>query len=196
MKKLDPTSYRTMPWKNGGGTTTELLTIPAQATLESFEARVSIAQVESSGPFSVFVGVDRTLLVTQGAGVTLQTSDGASRTLDPRSHPFGFTGDDPVTATLVDGPVTDFGLMTRRSTLHHHAERVRLDMARPFACAGELTLLLVLDGELVATDGAGDVSLSRGDVLALRQGETVVVRAAAEGASLPPEVLLVDIFRR
>ena len=49
------------PWKNGGGTTTEVAAFPPGAPLENFGWRVSIAQVARSGPFSLFPGIDRTL---------------------------------------------------------------------------------------------------------------------------------------
>ena len=56
-----------MPWKNGGGSTTELLVEPAGATLQTgFRWRLSMAALETSGPFSRFEGHDRTM-VPEGA---------------------------------------------------------------------------------------------------------------------------------
>ncbi|OJT17017.1 hypothetical protein BO221_47220 [Archangium sp. Cb G35] len=57
-----------MPWKNGGGVTRELWKLPHPFDPARFLARVSIATVGASGPFSVFPGVDRTLMILEGAG--------------------------------------------------------------------------------------------------------------------------------
>ena len=43
-----------MPWKNGGGTTREVLKSPASATIDTFNWRISLAAVATSGPFSLF----------------------------------------------------------------------------------------------------------------------------------------------
>jgi uncharacterized protein len=201
MRKLDPATYRTMPWKNGGGTTTEAFILPAGATLDDFEIRVSMARIEADGPFSRYLGIDRTLVVTDGAGLALATSDGAELTLDQGSPPFSFTGGDPIHAKLVAGPVADFNVMTRRSVLRHRAEKVLLDgdEARTVACSGELTLLVVLEGAVVARDDAAPagLALARGEVLMLAaaDGQVQVDPVVSEGAP-EPTVLLVDIFRR
>jgi environmental stress-induced protein Ves len=196
MRKLDPQTFRAMPWKNGGGTTTELLTLPEGASLDAFEARVSVAHVAVDGPFSLFAGIDRTLVVTSGAGLTLHMADDADVTLDASSRPFVFTGDDPCTATLKDGPITDLNVMTRRAALRHHAVRVTLDADRSLTCTGALTVLVVLTGDLVAADDDGELALGKGDVLTLSPGDPlVVVRAKLPSAPLA-DVLLVDFMRR
>jgi len=196
MKKLDPAGYRTMPWKNGGGTTTEVLTLPEGATLETFEARVSFAHVASDGPFSLFEGVDRTLVVTSGAGLTLHMADDADVTLDLHSRPLVFTGEDPCTATLTEGPITDLNVMTRRARLKHRAARVTLGTDQSVTCTGALSLLVVLAGEILATDDAGEVALTKGDVLAVWPGDPMAVLRAKDPEAGPPEVLLVDFTRR
>ena len=62
-------------WKNDGGWTTEIAREPADAA-EAFRWRVSIADIESDGPFSNFPGVDRDLLLLAGNGIELDI-DGA-----------------------------------------------------------------------------------------------------------------------
>jgi environmental stress-induced protein Ves len=204
MRRLDPVTYRAMPWKNGGGTTTEVLTLPEGAGIETFEARVSLARVEADGDFSLFPGVDRTLVVTEGAGVSLLTADGGTVDLDPLSTPFAFTGDDPVHATLKRGPIADFNVMTRRAAHSHRVMRVVVDGDRSVVCAGELTLLAVLSGTVVADDGGTEVTLGPGEIVAIAPDEPFVVVAVEALASLPgrpgaapaPELLVVDFFRR
>jgi environmental stress-induced protein Ves len=193
MRRLDHATFRTMPWKDGGGTTTEVLTVPAGATLDTFEARVSFARVESDGPFSRFVGIDRTLVLTAGNGILLDTVDESVTLLESTSPPFVFAGDDPCGATLKDGPVSDLNVMSRRSVMKHRAIRVKLDAEQSLACAGALSVIVILSGDLTATDDAGALTLTTGDVLTLAPGEPlVIVRPSGAGA----EVLLVDFTRR
>lgn len=195
MRKLDPASYRTTPWKNGGGSTVEALVLPAGAGLGTFDARVSMARIEVDGPFSRFEGVDRTLLITSGAGVTLHTADGGVVKLDRTSPPFHFTGDDPVDAALTDGPVSDLNVMTRRSSLKHRARRLLVRGERSTVCAGELTLLCVLEGTAVARDAHGDVALGRGDLLMIAAEDPVVRVSVVAGAAPFVDLLLVDFLR-
>lgn len=107
-----------IPWKNGGGVTTEVFVFPAGATLETFELRVSRARVEKDGPFSFFPGVDRSLVVLEGDGMELDV-EGTSITLRAGDAPFVFAGERAITASLLGGPLTDFNVMTRRSALRH-----------------------------------------------------------------------------
>ena len=100
MRLLDPATYRDMPWKNGRGTTHQLLVLPPEADLDSFDVRVSLALVQADGPFSSFPGVDRTMVVIAEAGMTLTLADDSAVTLDTASPPFAFTADDPCEGTL------------------------------------------------------------------------------------------------
>jgi environmental stress-induced protein Ves len=56
-------SVASVPWKNGGGTTRQLAVGPADATADDFLWRLSIARIDAPGSFSVFSGIDRTILL-------------------------------------------------------------------------------------------------------------------------------------
>lgn len=118
-------SHVRTPWKNGGGSTIQLAISPGTAGLDDFEWRISMATVASGGPFSVFAGVDRTLCILEGAGLIVDVG-ALSRRLLPASEPFAFSGDDPVSATLVDGAIIDFNVMTRRGRFSHVVRRMRI----------------------------------------------------------------------
>src|ERR1700738_1518019 len=77
----------TTPWKNGGGSTTEIAAAPEGASLDIFDWRISMAQVASDGPFSDFFGIDRTLAVIKGSGLVLMIGDNAPITVEPGSDP-------------------------------------------------------------------------------------------------------------
>ncbi|WP_354371147.1 HutD/Ves family protein [Variovorax paradoxus] len=104
-----------MPWKNGGGTTQEIVSWPPGAGLGSFGWRASIATIAAAGPFSVFADVDRSIMLLEGDGVRLFTQDGrVSHVLDAPHRPFAFSGDDAIDCTLLGGASNDFNVMTRR----------------------------------------------------------------------------------
>ena len=81
---LSPADYRRMPWKNGGGHTTEIAAEPPGAGTASFVWRVSVADIAQDGPFSAFPGIDRTLVLLSGRGMRLgdgRRHDGVARAL-------------------------------------------------------------------------------------------------------------------
>jgi environmental stress-induced protein Ves len=98
-------------WKNGGGTTRELLAWP---TPQDWTLRLSVAQVDTDGPFSRFDGITRWFAVLAGAGVRLHMPDaGQTHSLHVSSGPLEFDGALAVDCTLLDGPTQDFNLMAR-----------------------------------------------------------------------------------
>jgi environmental stress-induced protein Ves len=113
-----------MPWKNGGGTTTEIAVAPEGASLDDFDWRISMAHVGQDGPFSSFPGIDRTLSVLTGAGVTLAFGDGERVRLDRSSAPYPFAADRAVEGLLVEGPIDDLNVMSRRGRWRHRVERL------------------------------------------------------------------------
>lgn len=108
-----------MPWKNGGGCTREIACWPPGAGLGDFGWRVSIATIAAPGPFSVFQGVNRHIMLLDGDGVRLQSSDGRiDHRLDTPCLPFAFSGDATIDCTLLGGASSDFNVMVRRSQWH------------------------------------------------------------------------------
>lgn len=146
------------PWKNGGGVTREIVSWPPGSTAASFDWRVSIAHIASSGPFSTFPGVDRVITLLEGAGVTLTTEDGSlNHRLDQRLQPFAFSGEAPVEAQLLGPDCHDFNVMTRRAACQVSVQLVKTEVTLPQQSQG---LLFAIDGHwlvngqpLLAFDG-------------------------------------------
>lgn len=134
-----------MPWKNGGGTTTEIAVAPDGATLNDFDWRISMAHVGADGPFSSFPGIDRTLSVLTGAGITLAFGDGERARLDRSSAPYPFAADRAVDGQLVDGPIDDLNVMTRRGRWQHRVER--LSNASSLTASEGLLVLVARNGK-------------------------------------------------
>lgn len=114
MTPIDINALAASRWKNGGGATRTIAVSPPDATLDNFDWRISIADVASSGDFSRFPGVDRTILLLDGAGMTLHLDDGCTLALTTPFEPYAFRGDDQIRSELVNGSACDFNVMTRR----------------------------------------------------------------------------------
>jgi hypothetical protein len=109
---IGPDNFVAMPWRNGLGTTVELLQ-QKLPTGTGFAWRLSMADVVKDGEFSDFSGYDRILLLLEGNGLTLLT-DGREQQLDEPLQAARFRGEDPTFARLCDGPIKDFNIMTQR----------------------------------------------------------------------------------
>jgi environmental stress-induced protein Ves len=120
IRLLSPLAYRVKPWKNGGGTTTEIAVHPEGAGWDDFHWRVGIAEIRQSGPFSSFPGIDRSIMLFDcppDSGMTL-TIDGAS--VEMVQHEFIDFAGEAVTHGLLRGEaVRDFNVMSRRGAVKH-----------------------------------------------------------------------------
>jgi environmental stress-induced protein Ves len=148
MHILRAAEYRSMPWKNGGGVTTEIVVSPAAAGLDDFDWRVSMARVENGGPFSQFAGIDRTLAVLEGEGISLDIAGRPSVAVTKAAAPLSFPADTPTMAALIAGPITDLNVMTRRSRMTHAVERLVISAPLEIQPKADTTLILSLDGEI------------------------------------------------
>jgi len=119
---IDSSTARQLPWKNGKGVTLELAIAPPDAGLDDFDWRISSARVESAGPFSHYPGIDRSLGLLSGAGLRLNLPEQISLELDSQTPVVAFPGELDVQAELLDGPVQDFNLMSRRSRWQHRLQ--------------------------------------------------------------------------
>jgi uncharacterized protein len=177
MRRLTPGDYVSMPWRNGGGTTTELVISPdgASASGARFHYRVSIADVASDGPFSRFEGYDRHIMLVTGAGMTLDCGEHGRVELRERYEPRTFSGDWDVVGTLVGGSVRDFNLIVDRAVASSSLE-VRM-LAAPETVSGApgtAWVVHVLEGALAGA--------ARGDTLVADAPFELVPRGSARVA--------------
>jgi environmental stress-induced protein Ves len=155
MRILRSADYRRMPWKNGGGETVEIAVHPAGSSLDEFDWRVSMARVAADGPFSAFPGVERTLAVLDGNGIRLEVGGGAPVELTSSSKPFAFAADVNVEAKLVDGPITDLNVMTRRGRARHSLRCLRARDAVERTVNAAAVLLFCNEGSVeIEAEGA------------------------------------------
>ncbi|MDE1991267.1 MAG: HutD family protein, partial [Rhizobiaceae bacterium] len=148
MKLLRASDHKRMPWKNGGGETVEIAVSPNGAGLADFDWRVSMATVATDGPFSVFPGIDRTLSILDGEGMTLFIEGREPVRLTQASDPLPFAADAPTSATLIDGTITDLNVMTRRGRFTHSVRRLSVKGNSEIAFEGGMSLVLCHRGAL------------------------------------------------
>ncbi|MBW6507808.1 MAG: HutD family protein [Rhodobacteraceae bacterium] len=168
---IHPGAFLRQPWKNGGGVTHEV----ARADSATPFWRLSIAEVATEGPFSPFPALMRILTVIEGAGMALDTPLGWLNALP--MQPVQFSGDLPVRARLLAGPVRDLNL------IYDPAQwQARVDPLAAVRCLatpeGGAAFCLCLGDEL----RLGAQSVPTGSVAALEAGEsTLLPRAGAAG---------------
>lgn len=150
---------RVMPWRNGQGSTTEIAVEPLGAGLDTFDWRISIAEIRGSGPFSRFPGYDRIIMQLDGLPMSL-THQGRAPVVLEQLWPHAFAGDDETTCT-VDGVAHDFNLIVRRGTAWPTLRVYRLGDGEELVYESAAAMVLhVLEGALAVADG---IQLNAGD---------------------------------
>ena len=175
MRILRAKGYRRMRWKNGGGETTEIFVSPDGALVESFDWRVSMAHVASHGPFSLFPNIDRTLAVLSGNGIRLRVDGRGEFDLTHASAPLAFPADAAAGADLLDGPITDLNVMSRRGVVRHCLTRVAVNATYHVRLAGHAMLLLIQGGDATLVSSASKETMAAGDSALLeKNGEATL----------------------
>lgn len=159
-----------VPWKNGGGSTTEIAIGPPDSGFEDFEWRVSLATIEKDGAFSLFPGVDRTLALVEGHGMLLEI-DGEPSLVTEAEPVVAFDGSSEVTAKLSRGGSTDFNAMTRSERCYHTFGRRRLTGDSTFVARADVTVLFLAEGDTLELRNEKErIGLVRYDAVVLEPG--------------------------
>ena len=166
------------PWKNGGGSTTEIAVSPPGAGFDDFDWRVSLATITQDGPFSVFPGIDRTLALVDGDGVLLDFGD-ERVVLSPSEPLIEFAGEDTVHATVTGANTTDFNVMTRRGRCRHRLEACAVRGTLELNRRATTTLLFLADGESLTLSSARErIAMVRYDVVVMEAEEAWTLEAS------------------
>lgn len=183
---LSPVAYRRQPWKNGGGTTTEMVVHPEGAGWDDFQWRVGIADIGRSGPFSVFPGIDRSIMLLHcppGSGMTL-TIDGVAREL-PLHEFVDFPGEARADGILRREPVRDFNVMSRRAAFAHRRDWCSLAPGQWLRLGeGESRFVYVVAGELHLMTAVRDRKVTADESLLAEGSDSLNLRAGNAGAQL------------
>ena len=155
MQIIRYTSLKTAPWANGGGVSRQIAAGPAGA--DSWDWRLSMAEVAKAGPFSPLPGIDRIITVVEGDLIALSV-DGVEQALE-KYRPFRFSGDSDTSATLPTGALTDLNLMTRRGAFKGYAAIIELSKKRPHPVFADQFAVL-LQGSATVSDAATSLAAS------------------------------------
>lgn len=142
-------NYRSMPWKNGRGFTSEIVIFPAESTLEknNFSWRLSSAEVTENGPFSSFPGRERYLAIIEGTGLKLQFEN-ENKLIDQNSF-LQFSGDSKVLSELVHGKIRDLNLIVKKES--HQIQFNILNSSMNKSVKGTM-IVFVIEGSVTITD--------------------------------------------
>lgn len=168
---LAPTDYRIMPWKNGGGTTREILAYPSDA--ENFDWRLSIADIQADGPFSPFPGYARTIMLLEGDGMRLQIGNAPTVTVMEKFRPLDFDGGCETFCTLSNGPIRDFNIMSAKDRVAHTC---RVIEHFPFVPRSNEHASAIL---VFALHGNTRVRATRGATVTVPESHTLLIAAPA-----------------
>lgn len=188
-RKITAGHLAVVPWKNGGGVTTEIAVGPARAGDQEWSWRISVAEVGVTGAFSVFPGIDRTIAVVHGNGMDLEFEGGRMIPLE-LNRPVDFDGGAVVTGILRNEAIRDFNVMVDRRYYSATLSIVEgSDELSLKSSAGSVVLIHVLDGVCTAHVAAGAQETLSVQETAIYEGESDVSIAVPPGARVAVVVI-------
>ncbi|MFI8994438.1 HutD family protein [Streptomyces sp. NPDC053542] len=173
------------PWSNGGGVTREIAAGPRGAGWDTFDWRVSLADVDRDGPYSPLPGVRRILTMVAGGGMEL-TIDGERTAVTEPFRPLSFPGGAATDCVLADGPLVNFNVMVREGRCHADVAMARGRYAvRPAAGPDGAVLVAAVAGavRLTPAGSAEPVTLGRYDAALLPAGTGADLDAGPDGVA-------------
>jgi uncharacterized protein len=147
IKQITPELWQTQRWQNGGGITHQLARCDDD---QGMRWRLSIAEVAVDGPFSRFENIERIILLLEGEGFCLHGVGDNPQVIDKTLQPFAFAGETDIDCKLIQGPVRDFNLMSRRHDVSASLEVLNINQGHMEVELSPHTLIYVAMGLLSA----------------------------------------------
>lgn len=161
--------YTKMLWKNGAGFTLEIARSQGEG---DFEWRISMADVTTSGPFSLFLNKQRIISVLDGQGMVLHVDDLPAKTLN-QGDIFAFHGESQVQSELVDGAIRDLNLIYDPAKFHARFQRVKGTEEQTFLSPADLIFIFNQDGETQVNVDDHSVELAAQETLKIEKNAGV-----------------------
>jgi environmental stress-induced protein Ves len=184
MKVLRESGYPALPWKNGGGITREIHRAPADRA--TFDWRLSLATIDSPGPFSAFDGCARTLVLVRGAGIELGFGQHGHSRLEAVGQMASFDGGWQTSCELIDGPSTDLNLIVASERAESTSRSIQV-VTEEVIQTNAWTEILVccIRGAIHLTNGTGStVQLAPVDVaVCVPSDGAIICRAGGDAAA-------------
>ena len=185
LKPLSPETFRSKPWKNGGGVTVDIADACQPGAdpsgWEGMVWRLGRTAIVQPGPFSDLTGYERLQAVIVGSGLVLE---GASGEIDLRRafEPVRYDGGLPLVSRLENGPVEVVNLIVDRALCS--ADMVAPVVGGAMALTGGIHILYA-PGEAVTAhcDGA-EVTVPGGHALRIDAESEITLTVEAGQALL------------
>ena len=150
-------------WRNGGGSTHEMLTWPSP---DEWAVRISVARIEQNGPFSSYPGIERWFAVVRGEGVVLRF--GAAEAVQrPNTLPLRFGGVVAPECELLSGETQDLNLMVR--CVAGRGDMTLVTAGKPWLCAAKFRAVYAAEPATLLVD-YHNATLLPADTLAWSDG--------------------------
>ena len=182
---LSPESFRSKPWKNGGGVTLDIADAcrpgADPAGWEGMIWRLGRTAIVQPGPFSDLAGYERLQAVVVGSGLVL---DGADCEVDLRRpfHPVRYDGGIPLVSRLENGPVEVVNLIADRALCR--VDMVVATVGTSLAPAGAIHILYAPGEAVSGRCGAQDFAVPGGHALRIEAAADVALTVEAGRALL------------
>lgn len=188
---LRASTYQRMRWKNGAGWTSEIYRLddPTASDGAPWLWRLSIAELERDGPFSVFPGIDRELVMLSGNGLNLCFDDGETHQLKPIER-LSFAGERGAYGALIDGPSRDFNLMWQRAHIDATLTQHKLSANETLLVESDRSYVLHLISGWMRVPNSTEI---------MAPGDTALLHAHSAASYVlngEAEILLIRIVKR
>ena len=161
--------YTKMLWKNGAGFTLEIARSQGEA---DFEWRISMADVTTSGPFSLFPNKQRIISVLEGDGMVLHVDDLPAKTLN-QGDIFFFFCESQVQSELVDGAIRDLNLIYDPAKFHARFQWLNDAAEQVFISSADLIFIFNQGGETQVKVDDHSVQLTAHETLKIERNAGV-----------------------
>jgi environmental stress-induced protein Ves len=199
LRIIRKSSFKTTPWKNGGGVTHEAVRVPESG--DPFRWRISVAEVGASGPFSDFGGYHRIMVLLHGTGVRLQFAGAAPTCLGKPGDLVEFDGGIATHCELLDGACTDLNLIVAKTIGAVSARVVQSasTVAEPiaaeatvvvFVVAGSVSLQPVETGDAKTLDAPSPTLLTTWDLAVVTGATDRQLQFSCHDSRVPMHVFL------
>jgi environmental stress-induced protein Ves len=179
---LRRSDYVSMPWRNGSGSTLEIMREPAAPA--AFGWRLSLATIAASGPFSSYPGYRRSVTLIDGAGFQLDVEGQSPAQLTTRGESLLFPGAAATDCALIHGPSTDLSLMVGEPGEIGAVTMECCEPERTYAPSPDaMQAFFCLDDSALFTLDQASVSLTRHDTIVLNAGAAACTIRSARSAA-------------
>ncbi|WP_216070084.1 HutD/Ves family protein [Acinetobacter oleivorans] len=161
--------YTKMLWKNGAGFTLEIARSQGEA---DFDWRISMADVTTSGPFSLFPNKQRIISVLDGKGMVLHVDDLPAKRLN-QGDIFAFHGESQVQSELVDSAIRDLNLIYDPAKFHARFQWLNDAADQAFISSADLIFIFNQGGETQVNVDDHSVQLAAHETLKIERNAGV-----------------------